>query len=285
VHPNSKRRAVRLGLGLGFVLVRIALGDRVRQNRHHFRYSLSSEPDRLPGEAREYKLVELETEKGVRLHGALRLPASKESRGLLMFPGNSETQLSAFVPVVERLRADRDFGCALFNYRGFDGSGGSPGPDVADKDALAQVRYLREQHGIAPEQLVLSGYSMGSGIALRLSAALARAGTPAKGLALMSPYFTLHVVRPTFYGLVVPPHEYTVDDALGELLGPVLVVAGARDFALPVAEHARPLVARLGKRARYIELPDKEHVDYLGDEASLAPILEFVGREPIELTP
>jgi hypothetical protein len=54
----------------------------------------------------------------------------------------------------------------------------------------------------------------------------------------------------------------------------VLVVAGQRDEALPVALNARPL-ARALPGSQYWELPGRDHVDYLHDSALLARIGNF----------
>ncbi len=201
---------------------------------------------------------------------------ASDARFLLFFPGNAHAQLSEALALLEILRAGRDLGMAVWSYRGFEGSAGEPSPGAAAEDAHMQRAFLAARHAVSPGQLVVAGYSMGSGIALRLAAELEAREQAPSGLILLSPFSRLLLSPARWYGRVLPAHRYETSELAGRYRGPTLVMAGASDDALPVADHARPLVAALGARASYLELPGKGHVDYLHDASLLAPAIDFI---------
>lgn len=253
--------------------------------RHRFLYESSARDPELPELARAhgYELCELPVD-GARLSGLLRRPEDSAAPVLMFFPGNATPQLATFLPVVERLRAGRDFGVSLFAYRGYDGSSGRPSPAAATSDARAQLRWLERELGATPRRIALAGYSMGSGIALRLASELCAQREPASALLLLSPYWTLPLGPAHALRLLVPTHHYAIEDALPALRGPILVIAGGRDTALPVAMHARRLVRSLGVRADYRELPNASHTDYLEDAALLEAAGSFIAAGVVPAT-
>ncbi|HKU38581.1 MAG TPA: alpha/beta fold hydrolase [Polyangiales bacterium] len=265
------------------VAVALLLTAALRRQRDRFHYYTGGQDSALPRllEAHGYQLRELQVAPNVRLRGVLRLPSSPRARFMLFFPGNSEPQLTAAIPALEGLRAGRDLGIAAFAYRGFEGSSGRPSVAASEHDAQAQLAYLREQLHVTPERLVVVGYSMGSGIALRLAAERSRAGQPPAAVVLLSPFWTLELGPASPFELLLPSELYRMQDIATEYRGPLLVVAGDADHALPVAEHAHRLLQALPKTTLYWELPGRGHVDYLHDNALLARVGSFVlGREP-----
>jgi pimeloyl-ACP methyl ester carboxylesterase len=250
----------------------LALVRALAARRHRFCYESSGHDPQLPAllSRCRYERHELATSDGAILQGVLRRPVAPAAPTMLFFPGNATHQLATFIPVIERIRAERDFGVAMFAYRGYDGSSGKPSPRVARADARAQHAWLRSELGLASRDIALSGYSMGSGLALRLASELCARDEPPAALVLLSPYWTLPLGPAHALRLLVATHHYRVEDALPSLRGPVRVVAGARDEALPVAEHARRLARALGDRADYLELAAATHTDYLEDADLLA---------------
>lgn len=250
----------------------------VRRHRDRFHYYVSG-PDaalarQLAGSG--YAQHALTTAEGVRLQLLLRPPPNDGDPLLVLFPGNVDHQLRTGMPLLEGLRAGRSAGALVVSYRGFDGSTGTPGPRAAAHDARAVLDYVDRELGVRADRLVLVGYSMGSGIALRAAAELAQRGRPPGLLLLMSPFYQLEVEPAGALGWSLPSETYTVQEVIPYLRSRTLVVAGGADSALPVAQHARPLTAALGARATYIELPGAEHADYLQDPQvfeRLAPLV------------
>jgi pimeloyl-ACP methyl ester carboxylesterase len=223
-----------------------------------------------------YALTPLATAPGVVLQGAVHPAPQSPSRFILFFPGTSSDQLSGSVPLLERLRLGLPLGAAVWSYRSAGGSTGVPSPEAASADARAQVAYLQKHYDVTPERLLLVGYSLGSGSALRLAADLSRAHTPPAALLLMSPFRELRLQGPEWYGPFVRDDLYSNEGLVAAVRCPVFIVAGDRDKALPIDLHARPLARAFGAHARYLELPGKGHVDYLTDAASLRPLNAFL---------
>jgi pimeloyl-ACP methyl ester carboxylesterase len=247
-----------------------------QHNRDH--YSTGPADAALPAlaKAHGYVLRTLDVAPHVRLLGILRMPSSDQAPFVLFFPGNSVRQLAASLPALEAMRAGRDAGFMAFATRGFDGSTGIPSPSALESDARAQFAYVRGMLHVQAQPLVVIGYSIGSGIALRLAAELSRAQAPPAAVVLLSPYWTLALGPASPFELLLPSEHYRVADIAADLKSPVLVVAGDQDEALPVAAHARPLVRALPAGTQYWELPGRNHVDYLQDLALLARIGNFV---------
>lgn len=253
-----------------------ALEALARRDRSRDHYDLAAEDSELPAllAAHGYTPDALDVGGGVQLRGMLRAPASDHSRVVLFFPGNTEPQLRSSLPALEAIRAGRDFGMAAWAYRGFDGSNGTPSAERADADAQRALAAVHDRLGAESERTVVMGYSLGSGIALRLAAAMSRAGHPPAAVVLLSPFWK-HPVGPAKpLGYFLPSDVYRVEDVVRDIKVPVLIVAGAKDQELPVEQHARRLAAAL-PTSTYWELRGHGHVDFLGDPSLLARIGGF----------
>jgi pimeloyl-ACP methyl ester carboxylesterase len=249
-----------------------------RRHRDRFHYYVSGPDPALAKLAADsgYAPHALTTAQGVQLQLLLRPPPAESDPLLVLFPGNVDHQLRTGVPLLERLRAGRSAGGLVVSYRGFDGSTGTPGPRAAAHDARAVLDYVDRELGVHAERVLLVGYSMGSGIALRAAAELAQRGRPPGLLLLLSPFYELELEPAGLLGPILPSETYTVQEVIPYLRSRTLVVAAGADSALPVAQHARPLSAALGQRATYLELPGAEHADYLQDAQvfeRLAPLV------------
>ncbi|MET0386932.1 MAG: hypothetical protein ABW321_13280 [Polyangiales bacterium] len=254
----------------------------VRRHRERFTYYLSPHDPQLSATLAGTGYVEdtLETTGGVQLRGMLRQPAAATDPWLVLFPGNAQRQLAPGLPIVEGIRAGRPAGVAVYAYRGFEGSTGRPSPEASAQDARAIIEHLKARFGMRTADLRVVGYSMGSGIALRLTADLTEAGTPPKALALLSPYTALELAPARPLHPLWPTETYQVADSIPKVRQPVLIVGAAKDGALPVTEHARPLAAAFGARAQYRELSEANHHDYLEDKAVLQNIGDFLWSAP-----
>jgi pimeloyl-ACP methyl ester carboxylesterase len=266
------------------VLAAVLIGSAVcaasyieHRNRGRFHYDLGPADPALPDLARAqgYTVHEVDVAPGARLRGVIRPPRHPNDPFVLFFPGNAATQLAVTLPILEGLRANGSAGMATFAYRGYDGSTGRPSVETAPSDARAALDYLRVTFDVSPKRLVIVGYSMGSGTALRLGAELAATSQPPAAVILLSPYWTLELAPSSARGALLPTETYVVEDVIPRVTFPVLVIAGALDEALPVELHAHALMRALGARAEYWELPKADHHDYLGDPALLQRTAAF----------
>ena len=150
---------------------------------------------------------------------------------LLYFHGNA----GSLATRVERVRkyVERGRGILILTYRGFGGSTGTPSELSNTADAKLSYDYLIG-NGLRPEDILLYGESLGTGVAVQTAAARSAAG-----LILDAPYTSLADVAAERYPWVpvrwLMSDPYRSDLYLVKLTLPVLVVHGDRDDTVPVA--------------------------------------------------
>lgn len=108
-----------------------------------------------------YEDVTLETDDGVRVHGWF-VPGASD-RVLLYFHGNAGNISHRLYSI----REWRDLGLSvfIFDYRGYGESGGKPSEQGLYRDAEAAWRYLADERGVAPGDIILFGRSLGGSVA------------------------------------------------------------------------------------------------------------------------
>jgi fermentation-respiration switch protein FrsA (DUF1100 family) len=111
----------------------------------------------------------------------MRQPEDPDATWLLYLHGNRATVASR----TNLLRYD-GFRAAGLNilapeYRGFGGVPGTPTEDGLSEDARAGYDYLRRTLNIAPERIVIFGWSLGSAVAVNLASQVESAGVILEG--------------------------------------------------------------------------------------------------------
>lgn len=212
-----------------------------------------------------------EVSPGITLRGLLRKPSSPTSPWVIFFNGNSAHLLGDGQKVLEALCAKRGWGAAIWAYRGFDSSGGSPSPADIEKDAYkAYTRLLREQ-GISPGSVHVLGFSLGTDIAAAVAAQAA--GHPPASVTLLAPMTRLYMGG----RLQLSLHRYDTSKWLAAIASPVLVVHGVDDATLPV-QNGRDVAAGLGSRARLLEIPGMDHYELPFSGTVLDAVAGFIDQ-------
>lgn len=139
---------------------------------------------------------------------------------------------------------------AAFAYRGHGGAGGRPSERAVVADALALVRWLRDEDRFPTQHLVLAGRSIGSAVAVQVAAALPQ---PPAALILLSPMDGVQRLVRTMPGLA-PAARWMRSpfDSLAAVPAidcPVQVLLAEHDARVPHAASMR-LVHALRARAR-----------------------------------
>jgi pimeloyl-ACP methyl ester carboxylesterase len=185
----------------------------------------------------------------------LYLPAPEGAPTVVHFHGNGE-QLLNQVGLGETLRA-KGLGFLAVEYPGYGATPGSPTEDGIYQAAEAALAMLRAK-AVPPEQTVLSGRSLGTGVAVEM----ARRGHGARVI-LVSPYTSMvDMGRKTFPFLpavLLVRDRFDSEDKAAGIPVPVLVLHGEEDTLIPV-EMGR----RLGQRfphATVVTAPGAGHDD------------------------
>jgi hypothetical protein len=200
--------------------------------------------------------LEIETPDGARViawHGA----AKPGQPTLLYFHGNGGSLVNRSERIAKYLLRGR--GILMMTYRGYGGSTGAPSEarNVADaKLAYARLRSM----GVAAEDIVVYGESLGSGVAVQVAAEF-----DVGGIVLDAPYTSIVDMAERVYPFL--PSRWLMSDRyetmryIGRLRAPLLVVHGEADQLIPV-EMGRRVAAAAPGPAEIVTLPGAGHSDH-----------------------
>ncbi|TFK40713.1 Alpha/Beta hydrolase protein [Crucibulum laeve] len=123
---------------------------------------------------------------------------------ILFLHGNAATRaFKARILHYEALSARLQANVLAIDYRGFADSTGTPSEEGLVKDARAAWDWLVSR-GARPEDILVMGHSLGTGVSAQLGAELSRDGIRPKGVVLLSPFSSIRELLNTYhiFGLV-----------------------------------------------------------------------------------
>lgn len=155
--------------------------------------------------------------------------------------------------------ADAGFATLVFDYRGYGGNPGSPTEDGLALDVRAAHRYLVEDRGVPPSQLLYFGESLGAAVVTELATE-----HPPAGLLLRSPFTDLASVGRVHYpflpvGLLLRD-RFPVADLVAGIAVPTTIVYGTADSIVPPEQSEQVAAASAGPVERVV-LPGVDHND------------------------
>jgi pimeloyl-ACP methyl ester carboxylesterase len=162
-------------------------------------------------------------------------PQSASSRIILYFGGNGEDVLYTAANS-QMLHAAR---MLVTNYRGYGLRKGRPSQAGLFEDALAIYDHVARQPSVRPEDIVVMGRSLGSGVATYVAA-----NRPVRAVILVTPYDSVAAVAKASYpflpvGLLLK-HPFPSDTFAPKIKAPALFIAADQDAVIPPA-HAKRL--------------------------------------------
>lgn len=165
---------------------------------------------------------------GVAVH-ALELRAPAGARTVVHFHNNRET-VEACLDFARAINA-RGLGVLLVEYRGYGASVGTPSEEGLYLDAEASLDMLAAR-GIGPDRIVLSGTSLGTGVAAEMAER-----ERGSRLVLVAPYTSIpdlvtDVVPFAPASTLLPDHFETLAKA-HSIAVPTLVIHGSDDEIVP----------------------------------------------------
>jgi uncharacterized protein len=205
------------------------------------------EPTRLPADhvlSHDPDVIESTIEvPGAKLSAAqLRLP---NPRGVVFFLHGNSGNLTDCLTELDAFR-EVNFDVVMFDYRGY---GKSTGCIESEEQLRADVRFVWEQ--FAPQyqgkRVVISGQSLGTGLAAGLAAELCAAGRIPDLTLLVSPYSSMRTLADELYPWVHPwvPRQvlryplHTLEHA-AKLQGPLMLIHGEKDELIGI-HHSEAL--------------------------------------------
>jgi hypothetical protein len=184
-------------------------------------------------------------------------PAAPGRPTLLYFHGNAGNLANRSERVRKYLA--RGIGVFIMSYRGYSGSTGRPSERANVADAKLAYEALLEE-GVAPDEIILYGESLGSGIAVQLAAE-----KPVAGVILDAPYTSIVDVAAGAYPFFpVRPFlfdRYETMRYLPDVHAPLLVIHGEEDEVIPVA-MGRAVYAAANGPKEIVTFPGAGHSDH-----------------------
>lgn len=224
----------------------------------------------------EYRDEYLTNRLGTRIH-AWHLPYLEARRTVLFCHGNAGNVSHR----METLKLFRELGLSvlIFDYSGYGKSRGKPSEKATEADARAAWDYLMRS-GLAPDDVVLFGRSIGGGVAVSLAAELAREGVSPAGLVLESTFTSMVDVGKAHYpwlpvGLL-SRFRYDSASKVAGLDVPALVIHSRDDEIVPW-KLGRGLLEALPGEPSFLEIHGSHNAGYLDSrEAYLRGLARFL---------
>ncbi len=187
---------------------------------------------------------------GAKLSGWL---IEKKGQPLLVYYGGNAMDISMMLPYLDRFPHAK----LLVNYRGYGLSTGSPTEQDIMGDSLAILDSVLKETGRTPDDVILVGQSLGSGVATQVASV-----RHVKKLVLLVPFDSLlETARGLFPYLPVRlllPDHFRSDLAAPKVACPVSILAAGADEVIP-PHHAKQLRDCFSVPVSYQEFPGAMH--------------------------
>ncbi len=227
--------------------------------------------------------VSVTSQDGLTLNGWLCLADSESPMGrttpltklgsegrllVIMFPGNAGNRASR----LSQLALYSGLGCdaLLVDYRGYGDNAGSPSEKAFLSDARTVWDHAVQRWGVPPERIVISGESLGGGVAVALASEVCSAGQPPAALILRAP-FTSMVDAASHNYPWLPVRWILIDryeslQRIPQVDCPLLIYHGTKDRIIPFELGKRlfesaPATSKSGLPRRFLEIPEAGHND------------------------
>ncbi|HLD29087.1 MAG TPA: alpha/beta hydrolase [bacterium] len=214
--------------------------------------------------------VSITASDGTILNGWLVKASSAPSPLIIYFGGNAE-EVSSMIGETYRLK---DWSMALINYRGYGMSGGKPGEKKLFSDALYIYDYFAKRSDVNPENIVVWGRSLGTGVAVYLASQ-----RKTECVILTSPYDSLLNVAKNIYPYLpvslIMKHRFDSGRLVSSLSLPALMLAAERDTTITLP-HSEALFKKWNGKRIFKIIPGEDHNSLSGNELYWKYILDFL---------
>jgi len=231
-----RRWALRSLMAIAAILICLYLGMAAllyvaQRSMMYFPEAIHTTPAQahLP-EAQE---ITLTASDGVRIL-AWYAPPRDDKPVIIYFHGNGGA-LRYRVDRFRRMIGD-GIGLVAVEYRGYGGSSGSPSESGLIADGQAAYAFAAARY--KPQQLVLWGESLGSGVAVAIAA-----DNPVGRVILEAPFTSAAAVAARRYWYMpvwlLMKDQYRSDERIGKITAAILILHGVRDRVVPFAMGER----------------------------------------------
>lgn len=169
----------------------------------------------------------------------------------------------------------------IYDYEGFGKSEGKPTIDGICENGLAVYDFLVNIEGIAPENLIVYGESLGTGVAMFLADV-----KPVAGVILQSGFSSLKTIAQEAYpglrafpSFLFPSQQLDTLSLAKKKHPPLLIVHGMKDRVVPYS-HAERLYKEASEPKQLLTLPESGHTDICSTAPTLflETVIQFISR-------
>jgi hypothetical protein len=197
----------------------------------------------------DYESVTIPTSDGLSLDGWY-LPKTGARSTILFFHGNAGNISHR----LESLKLFHELGLSILilDYRGYGRSNGKPSEAGTYLDAEAAWRYLTEERGVPPGDIIIFGRSLGAAVATHL----ATRHTPG-ALIIESAFTSVPDMAAKLYPYLpvklLSRIRYSTITGIGSVTCPVLIVHSRDDEIIPFS-HGERIYAAAGEPRQFLEI-------------------------------
>ncbi|MBN1589667.1 MAG: alpha/beta hydrolase, partial [Pirellulales bacterium] len=180
----------------------------------------------------------------------------EQARAVVLFCHGNAGNLSHRADLIRYLHDQHKLSVMIFDYRGYGRSDGVPDEQGILQDAFAARAWLARRAGIAEQDIVLMGRSLGGAVAVHL----ATVGNGARGLILESTFTSLPDVAETKVSSAASLMRSRLDSLskIGHYHGPLLQSHGDEDSVIPY-ENGLKLFEAANKPKQFVTIHGADH--------------------------
>jgi fermentation-respiration switch protein FrsA (DUF1100 family) len=147
----------------------------------------------------------------------------------------------------------------VFDYRGYGRSAGQPNEPGVYRDARAAYRWLTTDKGIAPDDVVFFGESLGTAVVLQLATEV-----PPRALILESPFTSAVAMGQRAFPWLpvrwIMRNRFASIEKIRRYHGPLLIVHGTQDTLIPFT-MGQTLFDHANEPKRFYAVAGADHND------------------------
>jgi pimeloyl-ACP methyl ester carboxylesterase len=210
---------------------------------------------------------------GVKI-AAIVLGPERGKKAIIRCHGNAEDALST-LDMLELL-AEGGYTVASVDYPGYGLSDGSPDEEGCYRNVHRLYDWLIETRGFKPEDIIIDGFSIGTGPATELAAT-----RPCGGLILEAPF--LSAPRAVTRVRLLPVDPFPNLKRIGAVKCRVLMIHGTSDRVIPYSQ-GQALFKLANEPKRFVSVEDGDHntlVDDMGFDNYFELIKSFVDGDDL----
>ncbi len=204
---------------------------------------------------------------GVKIAAVVRGP-ERGKKAILRCHGNAENMMQTLWAIGE-LCGD-GYTVSSVDYPGYGLSDGSPDEEGCYRNVHRLYDWLVEKRGFKPEDIIVDGFSVGTGPAVELAAT-----KPVGGLILEAPF--LSAPRVVTKVRILPVDPFPNLKRIGDVKCPVLFFHGTDDRVIPY-EQGRELFGLAREPKRFVSIDGGDHNNFpavMGVDEYLREIMNF----------